>query len=344
MTTAGTRQTSAPLLASRDPSTLDVSLAGSSPIELIVAEIGEGAQLVECRMGPKALLDAGLVHTLAASGRAVHLGETIVDEGDQTQQGEPRRGTTKMDAVHAFMPRLAEATLRASGTHHFPVVLGGDHSCAVGTWSGVAHAHRAAGRIGLIWIDAHLDSHTPETSNSQAPHGMPLAALLGHGTETLTDLFGWRGKLLPQHAVVVGARSYEAGEVALLERLGVRVFGMTEVATRGLEVCLQEAVAIVSKGTVGYGVSFDVDAIDPRDAPGVGSPAAQGIRAQAAVTGLRRFAHDPRLLAFELVEYNPVRDDAVRRTAQLCLSLLSAVLTSPVAHLAAESQAVSDAA
>jgi len=341
MTTARTRQTSTPLQGRIDALTRDVCAAGSSPIELIVAEIGEGAQLVECRMGPKALLDAGLVHALAASGRAVQIGETIVDEDAQTRQGDLRRGASKMDAVHAFMPRLAEATLRASGTHHFPVVLGGDHSCAVGTWSGVAHAHRATGRIGLIWIDAHLDSHTPETSDSQAPHGMPLAALLGHGTQTLTDLFGWRGKLLPQHAVVVGARSYEAGEVALLERLGVRVFGMTEVAARGLDVCLQEAVAIVSKGTAGYGVSFDVDAIDPRDAPGVGSPAAQGIRAHAAVMGMRRFADDPRLLAFELVEYNPVRDDAARRTAQLCLSLLSAVLTPPAAHFAAESDAAS---
>jgi arginase len=140
-------------------------------------------------------------------------------------------------------------------------------------------------------------------------------------------LFGWRQKLLPHQTVVVGARSYEPGEVALLARLGVRVITMSDITQRGLTACMDEAVAIATKGTCGYGVSFDLDVIDPRDAPAVGSPEPFGMGAEAAITALRRFADDRRLLGFEFVEYNPSLDDHAGTTASLCAALLRAALT-----------------
>lgn len=293
-------------------------------IEVVTAVIGAGAQVTGCRFGPDALIDSGIVAALRAAGR-----ETFHDAGRGAVRDASGAGQAdKMATVSAFMPRLADTVRGAAANGAFPLVLGGDHSCAIGTWSGIADAWRAAGRIGLIWIDAHLDSHTPQTSESQAPHGMPLAALLGHGLPALTDLFDWRAKLLPQHVVVIGARSYETGERALLQRLGVRVMAIDEVARRGLDACIAEAIRIVSRGTCGYGVSFDLDAIDPRDVSAVGSPAEQGIGAQTAVAALRGFAGDARLLGFELVEYNPERDDAARHGAGVCGALLTAALGS----------------
>lgn len=342
----------------------------SKAIELITAEMGVGAQITECRFGPGALLDAGLADMLRKNGRQVINGAWIRDDSHDAEDGaaiadaiidpivtpmvesiaallpghrdapaaDPQGKHHKMQAVQALVPRLADAVRHVAVAGRFPVVLGGDHSCAVGSWSGVADAYRAQGRIGLIWIDAHLDSHTPETSESQAPHGMPLAALLGHGASALTDIYGWRGKLAPEHAVVVGARSYEDGEVRLLASLGVRVIGIEEVQKRGLADCIDEAIVIASNGTVGYGVSFDVDAIDPLEAPGVGSPVESGIEADAAIAAMRHFADDTRLLAFELVEYNPERDDAERRTAAICLSLVDAALSIPAAGQSTASQ------
>jgi arginase len=229
--------------------------------------------------------------------------------------------------VQEFTPRLAQASRTALQRGRLPVIIGGDHSCAVGTWSGVADALKDRGNLGLIWIDAHLDAHTPDTSESQHPHGMPLAALLGHGDTALTHTLGWQGKLKPQQVVVIGARSYESGEHALLQQLGVRVMDMQEIEARGFAACFEEALHIVNTGTTAYGITFDVDGLDPQDAPGVGTPVERGIRLHNAVTALRTCVHDPRLAAFELVEYNPELDqDGI--TARACQALIEATLVS----------------
>lgn len=294
-------------------------------IELITAEMGAGAQITGCRLGPQALIDSGVVGMLRRAGRDVVLAEPLRDDHPQATMSDT---ADKLDAVQAFVPQLADAVRAAQRRDRFTLVLGGDHSCAVGTWSGVADAHREHGTIGLIWIDAHLDSHTPETSESQAPHGMPLAALLGHGAPALTEVYGWRGKVLPHNVTVIGARSYESGEAALLKQLGVRVMRIDEVERRGLAACIDEAIAIATDGTIGYGVSFDVDVIDPDDAPGVGSPVERGLRTDVTFDAMTRFASDARVLGFELVEYNPALDDASRRTEAVCRALLRSALTS----------------
>jgi len=287
----------------------------TSSLEWIAAEIGEGAQEIGCKNGPSVLRMRGIETGVSA----VSDWHVVVSDAQLMQHD-------KLAVVNQFTPRLAQAVATVLDRNSFPVVVGGDHSCAIGTWSAVAQARRTDGAIGLIWVDAHLDSHTPDTSESQAPHGMPLATLLGYGAPTLTGLYGWNAKLRPENVVVIGARSYEPDENQLLDKLGVRVMAIEEVHARGMRACMAEAIELVSRNTVGYGVTFDIDALDPKDAPGVGSPVENGIRLADAIDAMTLLADDGRLLAFELVEYNPELDDATDTTARACEGLLDAVL------------------
>jgi arginase len=202
------------------------------------------------------------------------------------------------------------------------VVVGGDHSCAIGTWSGVSDALRKDGALGLVWIDAHMDMHVPETTHTGAIHGMPVACLLGHGAPALTSIAEAGPALDPRHICLVGARSFEVEEVAFAKRHGVRVIGMDEVHRRGVEAVLAEAHAIVTRGTVGFGVSLDLDVFDPSDAPGVGTPAPDGVRAEAFLSPWGEMARERRCVGIEIVEYNPSRDQ-FRRTEQLMLDLIA---------------------
>lgn len=198
-------------------------------LHLIGAEVGEGASDGGCKWGAQALCERGLAQALTATGRVSTWGDTVT--------AQPLHASSRLDAVEVFSRQLAVAVERALRQGHQPLVVGGDHSCAAGTWSAVAQFLRPVGALGLIWIDAHLDAHTPQTSDSQAPHGMPLAALLGHGSEGMAGLYGWRGKLLPSHVVVIGARSYEPAEAELLAALQVRVMTMEEVLDRSFAAC-----------------------------------------------------------------------------------------------------------
>jgi arginase len=215
---------------------------------------------------------------------------------------------TPLHAVAALGERLAHEVESVLQAGLFPLVVGGDHACAIGTWSGVCHALATRGPVGLIWIDAHMDSHTFATTPSGQIHGMPLAALLGHGDATLTGIDGPGAKLRPGQVCLIGVRSYEAGEAALLHQLGVRVFDMDEVRRRGLAVVFDEALAIVKTGTAGYGVSIDLDALDPEEAPGTGTPVPGGLQRAELAAALTQLAGDPAFIAMEIVEYNPRRD------------------------------------
>jgi arginase len=231
---------------------------------------------------------------------------------------------TPLHAVTALDARLAtavEAVLRAG---NFPLVVGGDHSCAIGTWSGVHRALQHKGSLGLIWIDAHMDSHTFATTPSGQIHGMPLACLLGHGAAILTAIGGMEAKLRSTHVCLIGVRSYEAGEAALLHRLGVRVFDMDEVRRRGLAAVFGVALAIVRNGTAGFGVSVDLDALDPEEEPGVGTPVPGGLRRAELAAALSHLRGDPAFVAMEIVEYNPRRDRG-HVTADAAGALLDAI-------------------
>lgn len=232
-------------------------------------------------------------------------------------------------AISDLSIRLAREVTAVLESGRFPLVLGGDHSCAIGTWSGVASALAPRGHLGLVWIDAHMDSHTRATSWSGMPHGMPLAALLGYGeAKALSAQAGstvTEGTLDPRHVALVGIRSYEPAEAELLERLGVRVIEQREVDARGIGSVLAEAVAIARTGTAGYGISLDLDAVDPQEAPGVGTAVAGGIPGPPLTAALARCCGDEHLGAVEIVEYNPHRDRH-GRTARLVENLMAAVL------------------
>jgi arginase len=232
-------------------------------------------------------------------------------------------GIAPFESVAQTARWLAGSTRRKTDHGSRFLVIGGDHSFAIGTWSGVSGALRPRGPLGLIWIDAHMDMHVPETTHSGAINGMPVAALLGYGAPEFTRLAGYQGAIDRRHICLVGARSFEPEEVAFARRHGVRVIGMDECVRRGIEESLAEARAIASNGTVGYGVSLDLDAFDPADAPGVGTPAPNGIRASEFLGEWVGLIRSPACRGIELVEYNPFRDRE-SRTARLMSTLVAA--------------------
>lgn len=218
---------------------------------------------------------------------------------------------------------VAGVTRRLAAANSSFVAIGGDHSCAIGTWSGVADALRPSGSIGLMWIDAHMDMHVPETTPSGAIHGMPVAALLGRGAFELTSIVETGPALDPRHVCLIGSRSFESEEVAFARRFGIRVIGVTEVKERGIDAALAEAHAIVTKGTAGYGLSLDLDVFDPSDAPGVGSPVPGGVAAADFLKPWRELCNDAQCLGIEIVEYNPHHDPS-GQTARLMETLVLA--------------------
>lgn len=232
--------------------------------------------------------------------------------------------TTTVAAIAELCERLAVRVEKVLGSGGFPVVIGGDHSCAIGTWGGVHRWLGERGPLGLIWIDAHMDSHTFATTPSRALNGMPLACLLGYGEKGLTGVAGAEPKLHPAHVCLLGTRSFEGGEAAFLDKLGVRVIGMEEIRRHGMKKALAEARAIAGNGTAGYGLSMDLDVLDPLEESGVGSPEPAGLRCRELEQALRQLCGDPALLALEIVEYNPHRDRDLR-TAKAAGTLFRAV-------------------
>lgn len=229
------------------------------------------------------------------------------------------------DKVRDVCQQLASTVSALLKKHACFTVLGGDHTAAIGTWSGVYDALHHKGELGLIWIDAHMDSHTPATSETGRLHGMPLACLLGQGDQAFTGILHAAPKFRPENVCLVGVRSFESGEAELLDKLGVKVYFMEEVRTRGIEIVLQEAVQHVGRHTMGYGISLDLDGIDPRDAPAVDVPEPDGIHAADLLKGLRQIVRDPRLLATEIVEFDPSHD-INHQTEKLVAELLQIFL------------------
>lgn len=223
--------------------------------------------------------------------------------------------------IRASCRRLARRVARMRHRAQ-PVIIGGDHSCAIGTWTGLSAFGRRP--LGLLWIDAHLDSHTPLSSPSGRVHGMPLAVLLGEGVSAMSLLT--QPVILARHSVVFGVRSYEAGEPERLERLGVRYYTMREIRSRGLAVCFREAWRRVASAPGGFGVSLDLDALDPRDAPAVSVPEPGGLPLRPLLAAIGRQSRQG-LRGVEVVEYNPLLDRD-KRTVKALTRLLDVLLTS----------------
>ena len=216
--------------------------------------------------------------------------------------------------VRQFNAQLSARVETIAKTGSIPFVIGGDHAIAMGTWWGVVRARQCAQSLGLIWIDAHMDAHVPATSPSQAMHGMPVAGLLGYGTDA------WGAPLVPairaEHLVLIGVRSFEEGEADFLKAMGVTIYFMSDVQSQGFSAVLEKARAQVMRGTQAFGVSLDLDAFDPEEVPGVGSPAPDGLHVAEVLPPLAQLLQDPHLAGVEIVEYNPMRDKE-NKTGQL---------------------------
>lgn len=286
------------------------------PLALLGAAIGCGAPDERCADAPFALRDGGLAEALTRAGlpaawHAAHIAPTRAD------------GARPLAAVGDLARRIADDTAALTQDGRRFVSFGGDHTAAIGVWSGAARGlrrlHAADSRLGLIWIDAHMDAHTPATTESGMIHGMPLACLLGHGDVTLTGLAAIRPgdgpAVAPENLCLIGTRSFEDGEAKLLARLGVRVIDAAETRRIGFAAALAEARAIAARGTAGYGVSLDIDAFDPGDAPGTGYWEPDGLRPDEVLPALGQLAGDRDRVGLEIAEYNPHKDDG--RTARL---------------------------
>ena len=269
-------------------------------------DLGSGRRGVD--MGPSAIRIAGV------ADRLTELGHKVVDEGDiviknmeELKVGHERaRYLGEIARAAAIIARKVE---RIMGLGHFPLVLGGDHSIAVGTVSGIAaYAQRQDQRVGLLWIDAHGDINTPETSPSGNIHGMPLAALLGFGAGELTGVAGPPPKVHPANVALVGIRSLDAGEKKRLKETGVQVHTMSEIDRHGVHRVMQKALARVTDGTDYVHVSFDLDAVDPTVAPGVGTPVKGGLDYREAHLLMEVLADAGVMTSLELVEVNPILD------------------------------------
>jgi arginase len=203
-----------------------------------------------------------------------------------------------------------------------PLVLGGDHSIAAGAVSGVAsHFRKEKKEVGYLWLDAHGDMNTPESSPSGNVHGMPLASIMGYGPPELTELMGFKPKVEPQNIVLVGVRDLDSQEKKLVKKSGVHVFTMRDIDERGMREVMSDALKYAMDDTAGIAVSVDMDFVDPSDAPGVGTPVRGGVTYREAHLAMEMIADSEAMVSLEIVEINPVIDEH-NRTALLGVELV----------------------
>ena len=289
----------------------------------VLMDLGAGRRGVD--MGPPAIRIAGLRETVEGLGyRVREMGTVVATDPEVSEQ---------QDAQARFLPEVESVCRRARDLVEdglvrgcFPLVLGGDHSIAVGSVAGVTRFYaRSRERIGLIWVDAHSDMNTPGTSPSGNVHGMPLAVLTGHGPRELRSLADRDPAVRPENVSIIGVREIDPAEREVVISSGVRVFTMSEVDERGIAPCVDEAIARASAGTAGFHLSYDLDSLDPMIAPGVGTPVPGGLTFREGHLICEKVARSGQLLSLEVVELNPVLD-ARNRTAQMAVGLIASAL------------------
>jgi len=301
-------------------STNSPSSITAKKIQLIGVPLDLGQARRGVDMGPSAVRVAGLEARLEALGHVVEdSGNVAVAMAELKKEGDPHAKYLK--EITATCTKSAELVVKALEAGKVPMVLGGDHSVAAGTVSGVAEFYRRDNKkIGLIWIDAHSDINTPETSPSGNVHGMPLAALMGLGPAELGNIYNFFPKVKPENCVLFGVRDIDATEKENIRRAGIEVVTMRDIDERGMRAVMEDALRMAGRGTVGYHVSLDMDWIDPEDAPGVGTPVRGGATYREAHLAMEIIADHGRMLSFEIVEVNPVLDEQ-NQTADLAVEL-----------------------
>ncbi len=285
-------------------------------IEAIGAASSIAGNRFGCCGGPRMLRHSGTVGVLARQhGLLLHWQQVL----------EPHTKLGKEAALRELFRNISRQVQAMVRRQHPFVFMGGDHACAMGVWGGVLSAMQQLRDLGLIWIDAHMDSHTFATSDSGNIHGMPLAALLGQADARLANIYGQHPFLDPSRLVLIGVRSCEKAEQQLLKHLGVQVYDMARIRqSGGLGVVLRQVLTRMRNRCRHYGITIDLDAIDPRDAPGVGVPVAGGLSGAVLCRALKGLGSDPALVGLEIAEFNPLRDKN-HRTERLVEQLVGSI-------------------
>lgn len=272
-------------------------------------------------MGPSAVRVADL------NERLEQLGYEVTDAGNipvrNPEMLQVQHATAKyLPEITAACQKLADQVEAALDHGAIPIVLGGDHSIAIGSVAGLAaFHHKREQKVGVIWFDAHGDMNTPDTSPSGNIHGMPFAAILGHGAHELTHISGFAPKVHPEDCVLIGARSVDPEEAVALKASGIRVITMRELDERGMSAVMDEAMWLASRRTAGFHVTMDMDFVDPDYAPGVGTPVPGGPTYRESHLAMEKVADSGKMLSFELTEVNPVLDIS-NKTAELGVQLI----------------------
>ncbi|MBO9600791.1 MAG: arginase [Cohnella sp.] len=271
--------------------------------------------------GPSAILQAGLVRRLQALGYAVDDAGTVAYAAPSTdsQSSDKLRNLADITALNAELSARVSDIMSAG---KYPLVLGGDHSIAIGTIAGLSPHYR---KLGVIWIDAHSDLNTAETTESGNIHGMSLRVALGEGDERLTRIGGEGPKIKPENVVLIGGRQLDPGEKAYIKANDIACFTMHDVDRRGMSRVMEEAIRIAGSGTDGVHLSFDIDSVDPGEAPGTGTPVNGGLSYREAHLALELLCESGIVTSAEFVELNPSCDRA-GRTTNLTLELICSLL------------------
>ena len=309
-----------------------MAIGEGKEVAIIGIPLGYGAAQAGSELGVEAMLASRirgklLTEHIAELGYGVqrHGNVEIVRPSYIASEGQ---GTKYLDEIAASCSNIAAGVRTTLDEGAFPIILGGDHSIAIGTFSGVASHYRERGEdVGLIWFDAHADINTPETTPSGNIHGMPLSILLGQGNEQLVNLEGFAPKLKPEYCAHVGGRDFDEGERSRIKHHGFRnnFFTMSDIDKRGMLACVEDAIGIASKAPGGYAVTFDIDMIDPRFAPGSGTLVRGGATYREAHLALEVIAEHGGMRSFEIVEVNPLLDQSNITVELACELILSAL-------------------
>ncbi len=290
-------------------------------IRIIGAPMDLGADRRGVDIGPSAIRYAGLSYHLRLLGYTIRdIGNIVVPQPESQTEGNPQ--LKYLEPIVQASEELEHIVGSALADGEFPLVLGGDHSIALGSISGVVNKHNS---LGVIWIDAHPDFNTAETSPSGNIHGMILAALTGLGDSRLTAVGGSTHRLNPAHIAIVGARDIDKGERDLLQMHHVHVFTMSDIDRNGISAIMDQAIAVAGQNNNPIHLSLDMDALDPREAPGVGTPVRGGLSYREAHLAMEMIAATHQLCSMDVVEVNSILDRE-NATALLAVELILSAL------------------
>jgi arginase len=280
-------------------------------------DLGQSRRGVD--MGPSALRYAGAIERLQSLQYEIHdLGDIPINRPSKIEGDGKLKNLKQVIEANETLAKMVDTEISKD---RFPVILGGDHSIAIGSLAGISKHYN---NLGVIWYDAHGDLNTSETSPSGNIHGMPLAASLGLGHEQLTNLYGYSPKVKPENIIIIGARSLDPGERELIREMGIKVYTMHEIDRMGMPKVMEETIEFLKANTDGVHLSLDLDGLDPTEAPGVGTPVIGGMTYRESHLAMEMLSESDLLTSLEVVEVNPILDEK-NKTATLAVGLMGSL-------------------